>query len=215
MTPWSVWATGVLAGIKAPLDPTNADSLWAWSGAESLPRDRMSWNNPLNSTQPWPGAVAMNTIGTNRHVWAYASVSDGIDATCVTLLNGAYPVILGNLRGSVPRSKWQNACPNLGTWGTGCGWLQTNYGPVPDNLGGNMADLDRMNELIVGIAGHFELIREGGADLMIPKSFAATDAKIDGIGSVPPADLSAINAKLDALTVAVAKLTAHLGVGTP
>lgn len=150
---WETWASAVLTGISAPVDSTNYDTLWAWSGAESLPRDRMSWNNPLNSTWYMPGATAMNAVS----VWSYLSEADGISATIQTLLGGPgwpappppyyYPVILDHLRRSVPRQQWQDACPNLGLWGTGCGWLNSDYGAVPGVIGGDDLTTDEHNRL--------------------------------------------------------------------
>jgi hypothetical protein len=140
MADWETWAVGVLKGIGAPLGTANADTTWAWSNAESG-ADVMRWNNPLNTSWYLPGAIAMNSIP----VWKYATVQDGIDATVLTLLGGPrwpdpfpqyYPTILAHLRNSVPRGQWTDACPELGLWGTGCGWLQSTYGPVPGNLGG-------------------------------------------------------------------------------
>jgi hypothetical protein len=93
----------------------------------------MSWRNPLNTTQDWPGAVAMNSAGVKR----YRTIQDGIDATVTTLKNGHYPAILDNLKASRPRANWGNACPNLSTWGTGCTWLRVDYGPPPTNLEGD------------------------------------------------------------------------------
>lgn len=97
----------------------------------------MSWCNPLNTTQPWPGAVDMNSVGVKR----YLTILDGVNATVTTLVNGHYPVILSKLKRSIPRAQWTDACPNLGTWGTGCGWLNQNYGPPPGNIQGEEDDM--------------------------------------------------------------------------
>jgi hypothetical protein len=126
---WTDWAAGVLSGIGAPGTAVNLDSLWAWSGKESG-IDRMRWNNPLNTTQPWAGAQNMNSVGVKR----YATVQDGISATVTTLLNGFYPGIVGHLRQSVPRSSWTDVCGELGIWGTGCGWLNGLYGSAPGSI---------------------------------------------------------------------------------
>jgi hypothetical protein len=129
---WSVWADGVLAGIGAPADAANIDTLWAWSGAESG-NDRMRFNNPLNTTQPeGPGNVDANSAG----VKIYPTVEQGITATVITLLNGRYGIIVSNLRNSVPRAAWGNACRQLETWGTGCTWITHNYGAAPQQAGG-------------------------------------------------------------------------------
>jgi hypothetical protein len=133
MTAFETWAAGVLHGVQAPIDSVNVDTLWAWSGAESLPRDRMSWCNPLNTTQPWPGARDMNSVG----VKAYLTVDDAIAATVATLTNGYYPTILHHLRNSVPHGQWADACNDLGKWGTGCAWITRDYGAAPTSLLGD------------------------------------------------------------------------------
>lgn len=115
---WLEWADGTLLGIGASGDDTNLTTLWDWSHAESG-SDVMRWNNPLNTTQNEPGAVDMNSVGVKR----YPDISTGVTATVTTLLNGFYPTIVSNLRQSVPQAQWSNACRDLGTWGTGCGWI--------------------------------------------------------------------------------------------
>lgn len=126
---WSDWAAGVLADIGAPIDATNADTLWAWSNAESG-TDVMRWNNPLNTTYFLPGSTNMNSVG----VKSYATEQDGVAATVATLNNGRYPVILDHMRRSIPRQQWQDACANLQTWGTGCAWISRYYGAAPGVL---------------------------------------------------------------------------------
>ena len=196
MTPWSTWASAVLQGVNAPANDTNAGTLWAWSGAESLPRDRMSWCNPLNTTEPWPGSGDMNTVGVKR----YASVQNGIDATVATLLNGHYPVILANLRASLPRAQWGLACANLGTWGTGCTWLATNYGSLPDSFGGaNVAEADDVYNVLVKNGS-----TQGGSVSWLAKTLADIRAQLDG--GVAPADVSALTAAVKSLSTAVAVL---------
>jgi hypothetical protein len=124
---WSTWASGVLRGIGAPINAITLDVLWAWSVKESG-LDVMRWLNPLNTSWYLPGAQPMNHIP----IWLYATLQDGIDATVLTLLQPQYySVIRANLRGSVPRAQWGNACADLGVWGTGCDWLQANYGAPP------------------------------------------------------------------------------------
>jgi hypothetical protein len=132
MTAWETWAAGVLNGVRAPIDTIAVDALWAWSNCESG-TDVMRWLNPLNTTQPWAGARDMNSVG----VKAYLTVNDGINATVATLTNGYYPTILSHLRNSVPRSKWGDACIDLGKWGTGCAWITRDYGAAPTSLIGD------------------------------------------------------------------------------
>ena len=191
MIPWSTWATATLQGIRAPVNDTNAGTLWAWSGAESLPRDRMSWCNPLNTTQFWPGSIDMNSVGVKR----YATVQNGIAATVVTLLNGHYPVILANLRGSLPRAQWGLACANLGTWGTGCAWLATNYGPLPDSFGGTTDLTPEQSAQLVAIYKQF-----------ISPTYLTLDARFAALGKIAPVDIAALVNSVGALSTAVTVL---------
>jgi hypothetical protein len=105
----------------------------------------MRWLNPLNTTQPWPGATNANSVG----VKIYPDINAGIQATVQTLLNGYYPTIVDHLRRSISYRLWQDLCGELGTWGTGCNWLGLPVFPVEAELDPNLAArLDNgMNEL--------------------------------------------------------------------
>jgi hypothetical protein len=206
MTDWETWAVGVLEAIGAPVDATNAETLWAWSNKESG-ADVMRWNNPLNTTQWLRGSVDMNSVGVKK----YGSVADGILATQVTLKNGYYPVILANLRGSVPRASWSNACPNLGTWGTGCNWLQATYGPVPGNLGDDMFDdtdrayaRDEAARVAALAAGDHSFTAHDGTVVPIPVSLGDILAAVKAIAAPPPAKVD-----LTPVLAAIADLKAH------
>src|SRR5713226_3116562 len=94
---WLTWAIDVLHELAAPITDTNLFVLFDWSVAEST-QDVMRWNNPLNTTQYAPGAVDMN----DKNVKRYPSVEAGVWATVVTLTNGRYWTIVGNLRKSIP-----------------------------------------------------------------------------------------------------------------
>lgn len=118
---WLTWAQGTLAGIGAPETPANLSTLWNWSNFESGSAV-MRWDNPLNTTQYEPGAFDQNSVGVKQ----YPDVGTGILATVQTLLNGRYPNIVGDLRGSVPQSQWGNAAQDLSTWGSGTSWLGLN-----------------------------------------------------------------------------------------
>lgn len=134
------WMAGVLQGVSAPQSSQGVDALWAWQDAEG----GSIHTNPLNTTWFMPGAVAWNTLPGGEHVWSYASVADAITATVLTLLTpdpavglpNGYDVIVANLRGSLPRAQWGNACPQLNKWGTGCGWITQAFGAFPGSLGG-------------------------------------------------------------------------------
>lgn len=129
MTNWGNWANGVLKGIGAPVTLVNLRSLYTWGYKESG-ANLMRWNNPLNTTQPFSGAINMNSVGVKE----YKTVSDGIVATVDTLLNGRYGKIVNHLRQSVPHHNWADACDQLGVWGTGCDWLGWNSEPTREDL---------------------------------------------------------------------------------
>ena len=134
MTAWEEWATGVLAGLGSSAPGAAIDALWAWSNAETAPYDLMRWNNPLDTTERWPGSASANSAGVQR----YLTVQDGIGATLATLRNGYYPIIVAHLIDGVPREEWGDACTELSRWGTGCRWLASAYGPAPSEIGGDM-----------------------------------------------------------------------------
>lgn len=153
---WQEWATGVLQGVGAQVSPGNLASLWSWSAAESG-SEPMRWNNPLNTTQDAPGAVSQNSVG----VKSYPSVQGGIQATVATLRNGRYGQIVADLVQGTPASQWQNACSQLETWGTGCGWLSganaTPGGQSSSSSGGAASGLGSIGSSI----GHFGALATG------------------------------------------------------
>jgi hypothetical protein len=129
---WLAWAKGVLLGIGAPATDVNLTNLWAWTTAESPIQDPMRWNNPLNTTQPGPGASIVNTAG----VRSYPSVDSGITATVQMLLNGYYPALVEALRSGTPRQQWSPAVlANITKWGTNTSFAGAG---VPAPLGGGV-----------------------------------------------------------------------------
>lgn len=150
---WPTWTIGVLSGIGAPLDAPNVDTVWAWSNAETAPYDLMRWNNPLNTTEKWPGSRDSGAQPGPHDVQIYASENDGILATIATLENGYYSAILANLRASLPRQQWgvySTAGAELHLWGTGTNWLQATYGSAPGNIIGENMDQTTFDALIAG-----------------------------------------------------------------
>jgi hypothetical protein len=208
------WASGVLRGVNAPLDQPNVDTLWAWSGAESLPRDRMSINNPLNTTQFEPGAVAFNTLPNGLHVWQYPDVATGITATVETLLNGHYPVIVDHLRRSIPRQSWNDGCANLETWGTGCTWITRDYGPAPrapeelDML--FLKDRDKGFIYVLGDLGKRYVSGVESSVWQQSPGFTATVLTTTQLSQIPNASAAPIDTQ--AILVAIADLKAHPSV---
>jgi hypothetical protein len=204
---WTDWAVGVLNGIGAPINTTNIEALWAWSGSESGTADRMRWNNPLNTTLPWlsPPSHPMNSVG----VQFFMDVPSGIAATVATLVNGYYPTILSHLRNSVPRAQWGDACHELGVWGTGCAWLTPTYGPAPGVLQGGFGNLtdQEINDQFNFLSQKLSTV--GGA---LQTDIAAVKAQVAAMPASNPVDLAAtnsaisvLNAKLDAIAARLQK----------
>ena len=116
-----LWRFRLLRAIHAKGVRANRQFLGAWAQAEG----GTAAFNPLNSTEPWPGATPYNTIpldgGGVIHVWNYPSGAAGIAATAATLANGRYGGIVADLREG-KRSALEIATRNsreLDTWGTG------------------------------------------------------------------------------------------------
>lgn len=109
----TLWKFRVLRGIKAKGVAENRRLLAAWQIAEGGTAEF----NPLNTTQPWPGSTFYNTA----KVRDYLSGTDGIEATCVTLLNGYYTGIVHDLRDGNLKAEQivQRNAAEFDTWGTG------------------------------------------------------------------------------------------------
>lgn len=103
----------VLIGIGAPITTANMNALAAWQAAEG----GSSKNNPLNTTQPAPGATNYNSVGVKN----YPDAATGIRATVQTLLNGNYNGIVAALRKGKNPYDVANQSAELHTWGTGAG----------------------------------------------------------------------------------------------
>lgn len=203
------------------MDGVNLDTLWAWSNKESGAAV-MRWNNPLNTTEIYGTSMPMNDVG----VQFYPEEWIGVSATVATLENGYYPVILANLRGSVPRAQWGNACANLGTWGTGCDWLQSTYGPAPGNLGGDMDPdtLAKLQAFLNGMAGgggqgggyDFAGIRywlAGGGQYDPGHPETAPNAKM--LGALTALQTQGVTVDQTAILAAIADLKAHPAAADP
>ena len=91
-TPFT-WARALLAQLGMPVTNDNVAAITAWEMAEGGHWYNGAHFNPLNTTQPEPGAVAMNSVG----VKAYVNWAQGFRATITTLRNGLYGGILAAL----------------------------------------------------------------------------------------------------------------------
>lgn len=113
VTPAS-WADALLRSLGDQPTAENLKAITAWERAEGGHWQNRATYNPLNTTQVQAGSHAMNSVG----VQAYASWSEGMAATVITLRNGRYGDILAALQGG-------NCAPCVASavaaspWGTG------------------------------------------------------------------------------------------------
>jgi peptidoglycan hydrolase CwlO-like protein len=108
------WAKALLQQLDMPLTGDNVAALVAWEMAEGGHWHNTAHYNPLNTTQPMPGATPMNSVG----VKAYRSWSQGFEATIITLRNGYYERILAALRAGDDAVEVAHAVA-ASPWGTG------------------------------------------------------------------------------------------------
>lgn len=108
-----LWRFRLLRSIHARGVKANRELLAAWAQAEG----GTAAYNPLNTTQPWPGATNYNTAGVKN----YPSAAAGIAATAATLNNGRYNGIVADLHaGKKPAAKIvSDNAQEFNTWGTG------------------------------------------------------------------------------------------------
>jgi peptidoglycan hydrolase CwlO-like protein len=87
------WAQALLGYLGLPRTSQNLTAITAWELAEGGNWFNSARYNPLDTTMPEPGAIAMNSVG----VQAYTSWAEGFTATVATLRNGLYGPILAAL----------------------------------------------------------------------------------------------------------------------
>lgn len=223
MTDWDTFCVGVLTHpeLAAPITDANVDTMWAWSNAETAPFALMRWWNPMNSTEPWPGAVDSGAQPGPHDVKIYASLQDGINATAFTLTQEPfYPAICDNLRASLPRQQWgatSAAGAELHAWGTGTAWLTTApyFGPAP--LGDFMLTPDEHNwvqeaairsQMIIAALGISYV--PDHPELSVSQKIADIEAAIAKLVPPAPQDLTALIAAIQANTAQLAAQTTEL-----
>ena len=93
------WAQLFLAFNKFPITSPNLTAVVSWEIQESGDPANAGGNNPLNTTQGWPGATDFNSFGPNGeyHVKNYLTIEDGLSATSAGLHNGLYEPIIAAL----------------------------------------------------------------------------------------------------------------------
>lgn len=100
------WIGLLLAELEVPRSSHNARALVAQRQAEG---GGAHWN-PFNSTVKVGNATVFNTFGDKGqfHVWSYASLQDGIQATAQTFRQSNFAYLLAELkRGDSAQRYWQ------------------------------------------------------------------------------------------------------------
>lgn len=159
---WQDWAALVLSGINAPNSPTNQATLLGWTAQEKLglhPAPALGpwavqWSNPLNTTEPWPGAINVNPVGVKE----YLNLTDGAGATVATLTNGNYPDIVASLQQSRPTQWWEAAARSqLDKWGTGSIWVD--FVPLTGDVMATIDDIYNMLRIGTTVDGTDSMLR--------------------------------------------------------
>lgn len=107
-----LWKFRLLRAIHAKGGLENRRLLRAWGKAEG---GTAQWN-PLNTTEPWPGATEYNSAGVKN----YPNGAAGIAATAATLVNGHYDGIVTDLRAGTKKAEQivRDNRNEISTWGT-------------------------------------------------------------------------------------------------
>lgn len=112
----TTWAQALLQRLGFPTSNANVAAVVAWENAEGGHWKNTAAYNPLNTTEPMPGATSINSVG----VKAYTSWSEGLDATVATLQNGLYAGVLTALKAGTSALAVAKAVA-ASPWGTGSG----------------------------------------------------------------------------------------------
>lgn len=137
LTPYT-WAVAFLQALGAPTTGTNIEFIMSWEAAEGGNWGNSATYNPLNTTQPGFGGVAMNSVG----VKAYPTWEAGLQANITAIRNGLYNNVVQLLQqGSAPVQELADAVSS-GPWGTqqfngGAAGTQSNWngGTIDPNVG--------------------------------------------------------------------------------
>ena len=116
------WANAFLGALGEPDTKTNVQNIVGWENSEGGNWHNPDKYNPLDTTQPEPGAVSTNSVG----VKAYTSWQQGLDATVQTISAGdyGYPGILDALSKSEPWTQFTQAVAASSWGGAGNKYLE-------------------------------------------------------------------------------------------
>ena len=123
-TPTS-FAQGVLKSLGAPTSGSSLRAMEAWEAQEGGNWQNLARFNPLNTTEPMPGA---GNTGAQGNIKVYQSWQQGLEATLRTLQ--AYPTIVNLLRAGAPVGSIEEAI-NRSPWGTHFSSISSEPGTGP------------------------------------------------------------------------------------
>ena len=107
-----LWRYRLLRKLHCPQHRANYRLFHAWARAEG----GTARFNPLNTTEPFPGATDYNSVGVKN----YPTGRAGIEATYLTLTNGHYNGIVRDMRAHLTaRQIVERNASEFDTWGTG------------------------------------------------------------------------------------------------
>lgn len=107
------WRYRLLRVLRCKINKENLKLLWAWAKIEG---GSARWN-PLNTELRLYGSTNYNSVGVQN----YRKPIDGISATAMTLANGYYNGLLGDMQRGTKTAKQivEDNAAQFDTWGTG------------------------------------------------------------------------------------------------
>jgi hypothetical protein len=107
------FARSLLKRVGIEPNHNNLRAVVGWINAEGGHWHNTARHNPLNTTQPMPGA---GNTGTQGNIKVYRNWRQGLRATAKTLQNGRYDGVLSALRGNDPQAV--ASAIDASPWGT-------------------------------------------------------------------------------------------------
>lgn len=108
------WANDFLKALGKPMTAENKVGIVAWEYMEGGHFHNSAKFNPLNTTQPMPGA---GNTGSQGNIKVYTDYAQGLEATVKTINNGRYGVILAALDAGTSAEAIADAIGQT-AWGT-------------------------------------------------------------------------------------------------
>ncbi len=195
MTP-EQFAVSVLKGLGIKPSRGAVQAMVGWQKAEGGHWNNDARHNPLNTTQPEPGA---GNTGTQGNIKVYTDWGQGVKATVTTLKNGRYQPILDALAQGNPSGVAQAIGQT--PWGTGGGLVArtiagTKVGEIPAGYGSQaepQAEPAVDNSAARGAAVYDYLQQKGNDPLTLALSLRGLQDQAGGgasaSGSQPPASV--------------------------